>query len=119
TTVPVDGQVVSYNQFQLSLADANGTEVATAKEFGPINSIAWTGVNGAGVEAGIYTITVSNALGSLAYELQMASKNVLGDATPRRFESWTLTCITADGIAGQVGVEVARGDAVALGDVCS
>jgi hypothetical protein len=49
----------------------------------------------------------------------MASKNVLGDATPRRFESWTLTCITADGIAGQVGVEVARGDAVALGDVCS
>ncbi|MFT5564210.1 MAG: hypothetical protein ACI970_000936 [Myxococcota bacterium] len=119
TTVPVDGQVVSYNQFQLSLADANGTEVATAKEFGPINSIAWTGVNGAGVEPGIYTITVSNALGSLAYELQMASKNVLSDATPRRFESWTLTCITADGIAGQVGVEVDRGAAVELGDVCS
>ena len=39
-------------------------------------------------------------------------------STPRQFEQWTLTCITANGIAGQQGVSVERGQKVDVGDVC-
>lgn len=39
-------------------------------------------------------------------------------STPRQFEQWTLTCITAKGIAGQLGVSVERGQTVDVGDVC-
>ena len=119
TTVPVDGQAVSYAQFHLELVAPDGSVVATAEEFGPINSLSWTGPEGRGIPSGTYTINVSNSIGfTSAYDLEAATQNVLDDHTPRRFEAWTLTCTTADGIAGQASVLVDRGEQVDLGKVC-
>jgi hypothetical protein len=120
TAFPVDGQVVNYRQFTVQLRDAGGNVVAEARDFGPVNTLSWSGPGGAGVPAGTYTLRVVNSLGvTLAYNLEAATHDVLGDRTPRQFEQWTLTCTNADGsIAGQQLVSVERGQSFDVGDVC-
>jgi hypothetical protein len=44
---------------------------------------------------------------------------VLADHTARQFEQWTVSCLTADGLVGQVGASVERGHTVDVGDVCA
>lgn len=119
TAVPVDGQVVNYAQFHLRLLGPDGAELATAKAFGPVNSITWMGPDGAGVPAGTYTLEVKNNIAATSqYQLEALTQDILGDSTPRRFEQWTLTCLTADGIGGQRAVSVERGQRVDVGEVC-
>jgi hypothetical protein len=120
TAVPVDGQVVSYAQFHLRLLDPQGNTVAQATEFGPTNSVSWTGPDGDGIPTGTYTLQISNSIAfTMAYELEAATQDVLSDHTARQFEQWTLSCITADGLVGQAGVSVERGQSVDVGDVCN
>jgi hypothetical protein len=120
TAVPVDGQVVSYAQFHLRLVAPDGSTVAQATEFGPINSLAWTGPDGTGIPTGTYTLQISNSIAvTSAYELEAATQDVLADHTARQFEQWTVSCLTADGLVGQVGASVERGQTVDVGDVCA
>jgi hypothetical protein len=120
TAYPVDGQVVSYAQFHLALIDPDGTTVAEATEFGPINSVSWTGPDGDGIPAGTYTLRISNSIAvTMAYELEAATQDVLSDHTDRQFEQWTISCLTDEGLRGQAGVSVERGEAVDVGDVCN
>jgi hypothetical protein len=120
TAVPVDGQVVSYAQFHLRLVDPQGDTVAEATEFGPINSLSWSGPDGDGIPTGTYTLEISNSIAvTSAYELEAATQDVVSDHTARRFEQWTLSCLTADGLVGEAGVSVERGQTVDVGDVCN
>jgi hypothetical protein len=110
---------LNYKAFDLKLKDASGAVVAQATANGASNTIVWMGPNGAGVPAGNYTLEITNGLEStLRYVLDAASYDVLAASTPRQFEQWTLTCLTADGYAGQAGVSVERGQKVDVGDVC-
>ena len=120
TAFPIDGQVVNYAQFHLALIDPDGNVVAEAKEFGPVNSIVWTGPDGNGVPAGAYTLRVTNNIAATSnYELEALTQDVVGDETPRQFEQWTVSCLTAAGeLAGQMGVSVERGQSVDIGDLC-
>ena len=103
----------------LVLLDPAGEEVARTDEFAQVSNLAWTGPDGKGVPAGTYTLRVENTAGVVpAYTLEAATADVLPVSTPRQFEQWTLTCTTADGIAGQKGVSVERGQKVNVGDVC-
>ena len=119
TTVPVDGQVVSYAQFHLRLLDPAGQVVAEATEFGPVNTIAWTGPDGQGVAPGDYTLRVTNSLGFTGqYNLDAATLDVLSDRTPRTEERWTLTCTDADGVLHTQDILVDRGQQVDVGSAC-
>jgi hypothetical protein len=120
TTIPVDGQVVSYAQFHLRLFAPDGTLVAQGTEFGPINSVSWMGPEGDGIPTGTYTLQVSNSIAATSlYDLEAATQDLLSDHTARRFEQWTMSCITEDGLLAQAGVSVERGQSVDVGDVCN
>jgi hypothetical protein len=118
TATPIDGQVVNYAQFHLRLVK-DGVVVAQATEFGPVNTIAWTGEDGEGVEPGEYVLRVTNSIGPLNYNLEAATLDVLADRTLRTEERWTLTCATPEGAGGQVEVLVNRGEQVDVGEACS
>ncbi|MBW3661698.1 MAG: carboxypeptidase [Actinobacteria bacterium] len=115
----LSGTVFNYAEYHLRLVDPNGAVVAEATEFGPINSLSWTGPDGAGVPAGSYTLRVTNIINpTAAYSLNASTQDVIGERTPRSFESWTLTCMTPEGLAGQAGVAVERGEQVDVGAIC-
>jgi hypothetical protein len=120
TALPIDAVVVRYRQFTLELRDAAGKVVAQARNFGPVNTLSWTGPDGAGVPAGTYTLRVANSLGvTQSYTLEAVTQDLVADSTPRQFEEWTLTCTAPDGTAaGQAAVSVERGQSVDVGDVC-
>jgi hypothetical protein len=120
TTIPIDGQVVSYGQFHLRLVK-DGTVVATANEFGPVNTLAWTGEDGAGVEPGTYTLRVTNSglAATMQYNLDAATVDVLADRTPRTEERWTLTCATEAGAKSSSEVVVKRGEQADVGRLCA
>ncbi len=119
TTTPVDGQVVNYRQFELRLIK-DGAIVAQAREFGPVNTIAWTGIDGQGVEPGEYTLRVTNTLGvTMGYNLDASTIDILGDRTLRTEERWTLTCQTASGASQAAEVLVNRGEQVDVGALCA
>ncbi len=116
-TVPSGDDTV--RNMTLVLLDPSGAEVARADEFAQVNALAWSGPDGAGVPAGTYTLRVQNVAGVVPlYALEASTADVVSEATERQFEQWTLTCTTADGIVGQVGVSVERGRSVDVGDVC-
>ena len=116
-TVPTGDDTV--RNMDLVLLDPSGAEVARTDEFAQVSNLTWTGPDGQGVPVGTYTLRVENTVGVVpAYTLEAATADVLPVSTPRQFEQWTLTCITADGIAGQQGVSVERGERVDVGDVC-
>ncbi|HSP02628.1 MAG TPA: M14 family zinc carboxypeptidase [Acidimicrobiales bacterium] len=117
-TVPSGDDTI--RNMDLVLLDPSGAEVARTDEFAQVSNLAWTGPDGQGVPAGTYTLRVENTAGLVpAYELEAATADVLPVSTERQFEQWTLTCITADGVAGQQGVSVERGQSVDVGDVCN
>ena len=117
-TVPSGDDVV--RNMDLVLLDPAGNEVARTNEFAQVSTLTWMGPGGTGVPAGTYTLRVENTVGVVpAYTLEASTADVLPISTPRQFEQWTLTCITADGIAGQQGVSVERGQSVDVGDVCN
>ena len=112
------GLALNFAEYHLRLLK-DGQEVAAATAFGATNAISWTGPDGKGVPAGTYTLRVGNSTNPTAvHTVEAATFDVLGDSTPRQFEQWTVTCITASGIAGQVGVNVERGERVDVGAVC-
>ena len=99
-TVPTGDDTL--RNMDLVLLDPSGAEVARTDEFAQVSKLAWTGPDGQGVPAGTYTLRVENTAGVVpAYTLEAATADVLPVTTPRQFEQWTLTCITANGIAGQ------------------
>jgi len=117
-TVPTGAETLK--NFDLELLDESGQVVASATEWAVTNTLTWTGPAGQGVPAGTYTLRATNSVGlGMAYELEAATYDVVRDSTARQFEQWTLTCRTADGIAGQLGVSVERGQTVDVGDVCN
>ena len=117
-TVPSGDDTV--RNMDLVLLDPSGQEVARTNEFAQTSVLTWTGPDGLGVPAGTYTLRVENTVGVVPlYTLEAATMDEVPVATPRQFEQWTLTCITADGIAGQQGVSVERGQSVDVGDICN
>jgi hypothetical protein len=103
----------------LVLLDPSGAEVARTDEFAQVSPLSWTGPDGQGVPAGTYTLRVENTAGVMPlYTLEASTADLLPVTTPRQFEQWTLTCITAGGIANQVAVSIERGQKVDVGDVC-
>ena len=117
-TVPTGDDTV--RNMDLVLLDAAGNELVRTNEFAQVSTLTWTGPGGQGVPAGSYTLRVENTVGVVpAYTLEAATHDILPVTTARQYEQWTLTCITAGRIAGQVGVSVERGQAVDVGDVCT
>ena len=113
------GLAVNFAEYHLTLLDPDGVAVASATEFGAVNTLAWTGVDGEGVPAGTYTLRVTNGVNPTAvYSLDAHTQDILGLGTPRAYETWTLSCLTADGLAGQAPVQVERGEAVDVGAIC-
>ena len=120
TAVPIDYQAVNVAQGHLRLLDPSGATVATANAFGPINSFAWTGVDGAGVPAGTYTLRVTNNVGNpvSSYNLDASTHDVLADSTLKTEERWTLSCATASGATQTAEILVDRGQRVDAGALC-
>ena len=116
-TVPTGDDTV--RNMDLVLLDPAGAEVARTDEFAQVSTLSWTGPDGQGVPAGTYTLRVENTAGVVpTYTLEASTADLVPVTTERQFEQWTLTCITADGIAGQRGVSVERGQRVDVGDIC-
>ena len=116
-TVPTGDDTV--RNMDLVLLDPAGAEVARTDEFAQVSTLSWTGPDGQGVPAGTYTLRVENTVGVVpTYTLEASTADLVPVTTERQFEQWTLTCITADGIAGQRGVSVERGQRVDVGDIC-
>lgn len=115
--VPTGADTV--RNMDLVLLDPSGEEVARTDEFAQVSSLTWAGPDGDGVPPGRYVLRVENTLGLVpAFTLEARTADVRAVTTERQFEQWTLTCITAAGVAGQRGVSVERGETVDVGDVC-
>jgi hypothetical protein len=117
------GLAFNFNEFHLRLLTKDGKELAAATAFGSSNSLTWQGpvVDGkpTGVPAGEYVLRVGNGTNPVgAHTLTAETRDVVADKTPRQFEQWTVTCTTAQGIAGQAGVSVERGQKVDVGALC-
>jgi hypothetical protein len=116
-TVPTAAETLK--NYDLHLLDESGEVVASAEEWVVANTLVWTGPDGEGVPAGNYTLRASNGVAlAMAYELEAATFDVVRDSTPRQFEQWTMSCMTADGLVGQQGVSVERGQSVDVGSIC-
>ncbi|MEX1164329.1 MAG: M14 family metallopeptidase [Nitriliruptor sp.] len=115
---PVPTPGLNTRQFGLTLRDPSGATVASAAEFGPSNTLVWTGPDDAGITPGDYTLVIANSLGLGAWELEAGSYDVAGDSTPRLYEDWVLTCAVDGEVVGQRTVFVERGERVDVGEVC-
>jgi hypothetical protein len=117
TSVPVDGQAVSYNEMHLRLINPFGAVVAEAKKFGPVNS--FLARPEGGLEAGTYTLRVNNTLAATSmFDLEAYAQNVLAPVTNRTEEFWTVTCQTPGGSTASRTIGVDRGQSVDLGSIC-
>ncbi len=116
--VPVPTPGLNTRQFGVTLLDPSGATVASATEFGPSNTLVWHGPDDAGITPGDYTIVIDNSLGLGAWNLEAGSYDVAGDATPRLYEDWLLTCRVDGEVVGQRSVFVERGERVDVGEVC-
>ena len=118
TSIPVNGQVVTYGEMHVALlrngfpvTDDDGQPVE-ATEFGPVNTFLFRPEDG--IEAGTYTLEVSNNLAvTSGYDLVAYAQDVLGEETLRTPETWTVSC---NGTSTEVLVD--RGGSVDVGDLC-
>ncbi len=115
--VSASGTAANLNEHYVKIVK-DGVVVAEATGFGASNSVTWTGPEGAGVTAGTYTIRVDNYLNPGAYSLTAETRDIVGNGTPRQFETWTMSCYLGGSLAGQQPVMVERGQTVDVAGIC-